>query len=207
MAFSGKDCKLLLEKVDAIEGELSQFPKGIEACGITRAAKQVREALMSPNSDSQVQASIEKFGKEYVAGGCNPSLVIHLLVVHGAELYAPYSNHGLGLLTEELAERIHSQVNIVIKRSQLKDDLLKQLSLWNWQHAPEPDEADRESLAVSTTPPLEELATKRARKPLRRSPQVAEWLPASGVSGVSSATGSKSASSEYVDLSGDDEEN
>ncbi|KAF4668136.1 hypothetical protein FOZ61_007108 [Perkinsus olseni] len=138
MAFSGKDCKLLLEKVDAIEGELSQFPKGIEACGITRAAK---------------------------------------------------------------------QVNIVIKRSQLKDDLLKQLSLWNWQHAPEPDEADRESLAVSTTPPLEELATKRARKPLRRSPQVAEWLPASGVSGVSSATGSKSASSEYVDLSGDDEEN
>ncbi|KAF4684165.1 hypothetical protein FOZ63_012328, partial [Perkinsus olseni] len=36
-------------------------------------------------------ASIETFGKEYVAGGCNPSLVIHLLVVHGAELYAPYS--------------------------------------------------------------------------------------------------------------------
>ncbi|KAF4748336.1 hypothetical protein FOZ63_022777, partial [Perkinsus olseni] len=92
-------------------------------------------------------------------------------------------------------------VNIVIKRSQLKDDLLKQLSLWNWQHAPEPDEADRESLAASTTPP-----TKRARKPVRRSPQVAEWLPASGVSGVSGATGSKSASSEYVDLSGDDEE-
>ncbi|KAF4703535.1 hypothetical protein FOZ62_018401, partial [Perkinsus olseni] len=174
---------------------------GIEACGIIRAAEQVRKALMSPNSDSQVQASLEKFGKEYVAGGCNPSLVIHLLVVHGAELYAPYSNHGLGLLTEELAERIHSQVNIVIKRSQLKDDLLKQLSLWNWQHAPEPDEADRESLAVSTTPP-----TKRARRPVRRSPQIAEWLPASGVSGVSSATGSKSANSEYVDLSEDDEE-
>ncbi|KAF4649332.1 hypothetical protein FOL47_002176, partial [Perkinsus chesapeaki] len=52
---------------------------------------------------------IGDFSEKYTAGGFNPSLVVHLLVVHCAELYGAYSSSGLRLLSEELAERIHSQ--------------------------------------------------------------------------------------------------
>ncbi|KAF4651912.1 hypothetical protein FOL47_011350 [Perkinsus chesapeaki] len=153
---------------------------------------------MNPNSTLAVDEVLGTLRTAYEKGGFNPSLVIHLLIVHGAELYAPYSSQGLRLLTEELAERIHSQVNVVIRRSQVKDDLLKQISLWNWQHSA--DENCQEGGEEAETPPA-----KRQRKPSRMSPQVSGWLPESDLSGILSAVNSKSTHSEYQDT-GESEE-
>ncbi|KAF4685306.1 hypothetical protein FOZ60_006664 [Perkinsus olseni] len=186
LAFSGKDCLRLLQDLAAVKVELESFPAGRSVFMVLQATEKVRKALMTPNSQSLVETSIAQFEQEYVNGGFNPSLVIHILVTHGLELYSRHSTHGLRLLTEELGERIHSQVNIVMRRSQLKDDLLKQISMWNWQYS------GHEPQETSTPRP------KRARKPTIISPQVV-------LSGFSSAKprANRAVDPDYVESGGD----
>ncbi|KAF4700186.1 hypothetical protein FOZ63_011634, partial [Perkinsus olseni] len=183
LAFTGKDCRKLIKEIETVRGDLLRLPVGGSAYKVLRAIGNVHEALTSSHAQELVEASIANFRKEYVDGGFNPSLVVHLLVAHGLELYARHSDQGLRLLTEEFAERIHSQVNTLVATSQLKGDLLKQISFWNWQYSSSQVE---ECHTPSPRP-------KRARPAAKRlSPQVA-------LSGLSSMPSSNPSDSRAVD--------
>ncbi|KAF4654221.1 hypothetical protein FOL47_010093, partial [Perkinsus chesapeaki] len=185
LSYNGKDCRIILEKVDEIEQSLAAFEKGEDACKVFRSARSVMRSLLALNSVEKLREEIDRFKNTYLSGGFNPSLVIHLLVAHGVELYLPHSTQGLGLLTEELSERIHSAVNTVVRRSQLKSDLMKQIALWNWQYSLN----DVSEAAGNLTPPC----SKRKRKAVVRSPQV-------DLSSASQCLSGKTGS-EYVDTS------
>ncbi|KAF4648338.1 hypothetical protein FOL47_003413, partial [Perkinsus chesapeaki] len=170
LGYTGKDCKLVLDRIDELKNGFNDMPKGHESFKVLESLQQVRLALMKPRSETRLELAINEFKSLYIDGGFNPSLVVHLLVAHGSELYAAHSESGLRLLTEELVERIHSEINEIKNRSQLEGDLLSQISRWNWQYSTVEQEC------LSTPLP------KRCRKPARQSPQL-------DLKGLSSSSG------------------
>ncbi|KAF4646862.1 hypothetical protein FOZ61_005033, partial [Perkinsus olseni] len=128
MGFTGKDCKVILSKVADVKAELEGLPKGAEAYRVIDAIETVRFHLMRPNALDDVKNAIEEFRAAYQDGGFNPSLTVHLLVAHGAQLYEPHSSASLRLLTEEMVERVHFDINDLNKRSQIRSDLLEQIT-------------------------------------------------------------------------------